>query len=68
VVKGARHGTIAKPSRLCLSRAQVALLRNYTNGLTALVQNLKGQKQLGKQVGGGAPGDVRTGLQARGIV
>lgn len=29
---------------------QVALLRNYTNGLTALVVNLKGQKTLGKQV------------------
>ncbi|KAI8463224.1 MAG: hypothetical protein J3K34DRAFT_153633 [Monoraphidium minutum] len=29
---------------------QVALLRNYTNGLTALVASLKGQKALGRQV------------------
>jgi hypothetical protein len=41
---------LSPPPAPCGCLPQVALLRNYTNGLTALVANLKSQKPLGKQV------------------
>ena len=41
------------------ARPQVALLRNYTNGLTALVANLKAQKSLGRQVRAARPAEGR---------
>jgi hypothetical protein len=37
---------------------RVALLRNYVNGLSALVAALRGMKPLGKEVGGGGGGGV----------
>lgn len=42
--------------------AQVALLRNYTNGLTALVANLKAQKPLGRGLTSVASAGALEGL------